>query len=222
MYKPPNLEGKVAVAIGGTSGAGRVMALGLAEAGTDIVACSRTLEAAQPVGNQIEQTGRGSLCVAAEVGSRELLTAAQDAMLKTFRRVDILINSAAQIRRTPAFDLSEDEPRTLETSLSGTHRACQVFARPMVAQGWGRIANIALQNSFASFHEVPSYAARKAGVMGLTRSRAVEWGRKAANVNAMAPGIFRTNLNQALLHGTDRALELLARSPLGRFGRVNQ
>jgi NAD(P)-dependent dehydrogenase (short-subunit alcohol dehydrogenase family) len=223
MYQPLSLEGKVAVVIGGTSGIGRAMTLGLAAAGADVIPCSRRLEAADAVAQEIEQCGRRSLRLSADVASRESLVSARDSILGSFGHIDILVNSAGRIKRTPALDISEEEwEATIETNLTGTLRACQVFAPPMLAQSWGRIVNIASLNSFAAFYEVAAYAASKAGVAGLTRSLAVEWGRRGVNVNAIAPGVFRTPLNSALLDGTERGKELLLRTPLGRFGRTEE
>jgi NAD(P)-dependent dehydrogenase (short-subunit alcohol dehydrogenase family) len=223
MYAPLSLEGKVAVVIGGTSGIGRAMALGLAAAGADVIPCSRRLEAADAVAGEIEQCGRRSLRLSADVASRESLIEARGSILASFGHIDILVNSAGRIKRTPALDISEEEwEATIETNLTGTLRACQVFAPPMIAQSWGRIVNIASLNSFAAFYEVAAYAASKAGVVGLTRSLAIEWGRRGINVNAIAPGVFRTPLNSALLDGTERGKELLLRTPLGRFGRTEE
>jgi NAD(P)-dependent dehydrogenase (short-subunit alcohol dehydrogenase family) len=223
MYQPLNLEGKVAVVVGGTSGLGRAMAVGLAAAGADVVPCSRRLDAAEPVALEVERQGRRSLRVAVDVASRESLVEVREAVLAAFGHVDILINSAGRIRRTPALEVSEEEwACILETNLTGTLRACQVFAPVMIAQSWGRIVNIASLNSFAAFYEVPAYAASKAGVAGLTRALAVEWGRRGVNVNAIAPGVFRTALNESLLDATERGKELLMRTPAGRFGRVEE
>ena len=110
----------------------------------------------------------------------------------------------------------------IATNLTGTLRSCQVFGRHMLERGYGRIINIASLNTFVSFFEVTAYASSKAGVAGLTRSLAVEWGPRGVIVNAIAPGVFRTALNQQLLDGTDRGKELLMRTPLKRFGKLEE
>src|SRR5712692_1030122 len=223
MYQPLSLEGKVAVVIGGTSGIGRTIACGLADAGADVVACSRRLEAAGPVAEEVERRGRRSLLLAADVSNRASLEHARDEVIAKLGRVDILINSAGKIDRKPALEISDELwAATLETNLTGTLRACQVFAPPMLTQGYGRIVNIASLNSFVAFHEVAAYTASKAGVAGLTRALAVEWGSRGVNVNGIAPGVFRTNLNQELLDGTERGKELRMRTPLKRFGNVEE
>jgi NAD(P)-dependent dehydrogenase (short-subunit alcohol dehydrogenase family) len=223
MLKSLDLSGKVAVVIGGTSGIGKTMSVGLAEAGADVVPCSRRIEAADPVATEIESHGRRSLRLAADVADRQSLTAAREEILAKLGRVDILINCAGRIKRTPILDMPEEEwSAIIDTNLTGTLRACQVFAPPMLQQGWGRIVNIASLNSFVALLEVGAYAASKAGVAGLTKALAVEWGSRGVNVNAIAPGVFRTPLNQQLLDGTDRGRELKMRTPLKRFGTVDE
>ena len=217
------LEGRVAVVTGGTSGIGLALVRGLAEAGADLVPISRRREQVDAAATEVEGLGRRAVRVTADVNDRESLDRAAQHVVAELGKIDILVNCAGITKRTPTIDVSDAEwTSILETNLTGTWRACQVFGRNMLERGYGRIINMASLASFVGLFEVAAYTASKAGVAGLTRALAVEWGHRGVNVNAIAPGVYRTALNSALLDGTERGREFLLRTPLRRFGRVEE
>jgi NAD(P)-dependent dehydrogenase (short-subunit alcohol dehydrogenase family) len=218
-----DLTGKSAVVVGGTSGIGLAMALGLAEAGANVAASSRRQEQVDEAAAAIEAKGVRALRLTSDVGSRGSLQALLEGAIAAFGKVDILINCAGKIKRAPTLDFPEEVWNDIQdTNVTGTLRACQIFGRHMLERGYGRIINIASLNTFVSLKEVAAYAASKAAVGALTKSLAVEWSAQGVNVNAIAPGVFRTALNAELLDNSPRGKELLLRTPMGRFGKTEE
>jgi NAD(P)-dependent dehydrogenase (short-subunit alcohol dehydrogenase family) len=222
-YQAFDLTGKVAVVIGGTSGIGLAIARGLAEAGADVVPTSRRAEQVTTAAREIQNLGHRSLEVVSDVSDRASLERLHEKCIDEFGQIDILINSAGKTRRTPTLDVTDDEWNDiLDTNLTGTLRACQIFGRHMIERRCGRIVNIASLSSFVALYEVAAYAASKAAVAMLTKSLAIEWAPHDVNVNAIAPGVFRTALNQKLLDESERGKEFLLRTPMKRFGKVEE
>ena len=217
-----DLNGRTAVVVGGTTGIGRAIALGLADAGADVVATGRRQSAVDEAADLIERRGRPTLRVAADVGDAASLGALRDAVLAAFTHVDVVVAAAGITKRVPTLEMAEsDWSAILDTNVTGMFRTYQTFAPAMIARGRGRFIGVGSLASFVGLMEVAAYTASKAAVAGLTRALAVEWAPHGVTVNAIAPGVFETDLNRTLLQGP-RGQEFLTRTPMRRFGRVEE
>ena len=218
-----DLTGRVAVVIGGTSGIGRALSVGMAEAGADVVASGRRQNLCEEVAEQITALGRQSLVHGVNIQERASIDVLRDAVLAKFGHIDILVNAAGQTFRKPTKDVEEAAwNQVMDVNVTGILRSCQSFYEPLVKSGHGRVVNIASLSSFVALLEVAAYCASKAAVLSLTKNLAIEWAKDGINVNAIAPGVFPTELNASLLNGTERGREFIARTPMRRFGRTEE
>jgi NAD(P)-dependent dehydrogenase (short-subunit alcohol dehydrogenase family) len=218
-----DLNDRVAVVFGGSSGLGRAIALGLAEHGAHVVPAARRQDLLEGVCTGIEERGRRTLLHACDVQKQNSLRDLRVRMLREFGTIDILVYAAGATFRKPTLAVASSEWDALfETNLKGFLLASQEFHAPLKTSGAGRILAIASLGSYLAFHEVAAYCASKAAVLSLVRSLACEWAPDKICVNAIAPGVFPTELNAHLLHGTERGREILLRTPMHRFGNPEE
>jgi NAD(P)-dependent dehydrogenase (short-subunit alcohol dehydrogenase family) len=225
-YQGFDIANKVILVTGGTSGIGRAIALGCAQAGAKVVAGSTSPDKVASIKKEL---GGGNEGVQVDVSDAKSVQAAVDFTLKKFGRIDGLVNAAGVIKKQPALEMPVEEfERVVRVNLVGNFIIAQAVGRVMKDQSpddrgiRGSIVNIASMNSFISFSEVLGYAASKSGVMGLTRGLANEWAQYGIRVNGIAPGVFPTDLNRPLIEGTARGEWLKKHTPMNRFGYAEE
>lgn len=222
-YNGLSLEGKRALVFGGTSGLGKAIAIGFAQAGADVVPVSRRTEEVQKTAEEIRALGRKSLEVTGDVTRRESIQAVIDAIIKGLGGIDILVNSAGVNKRVPSLELEDrDWDYVMDINVRGTWHTCQMVGRVMKDQNYGRIINLASIASFVSGHEVTPYCASKGAVLQITRALAAEWAKYGITVNALAPGVFETPLNSGIVKDPGRKMSIISRTPMRRFGELEE
>jgi 2-dehydro-3-deoxy-D-gluconate 5-dehydrogenase len=218
MTSPFSLKGKVAIVTGANTGIGQAIAVALAEAGADIAAVGRT--APTETSEKVKATSRGFISISADLSSIEPVGRVISETVSALGRADILVNNAGIIRRADAVEFSEEDwDAVIDTNLKSVFFLSQAFAKHCFANAQtGKIVQIASLLSFQGGIRVPSYAAAKSGLAGITKALANEWAAKGVNVNAIAPGYIETNNTEALRADPQRSRDILARIPAGRWG----
>jgi NAD(P)-dependent dehydrogenase (short-subunit alcohol dehydrogenase family) len=214
-----NLKGKVAIVVGGAGGIGHAQALGLADAGADVVVASRKMEHLETVAKEIQAKGRKSMAVAVEVTQEKSVVAMVDSVMKKFPRIDILVNAHGLAIRKPADTFPIDEwQQVMDINTRGTFLTCQAVGRVMIKQKSGKIINLSsVRGRYGLPAEYAAYCASKGAVDTLTRTLACEWAKYNVLVNAIAPTIVETELTRSALANPDYAKMMKSRIPLGRW-----
>lgn len=218
-----DLAGRVAVVVGGTSGLGRTLAVGLAQHGADVVPTGRRIQQIDEACARVEAAGRRTLAHPADVLRRESIDSLRDAVLARFGRVDIVLYAAGITRSIATAEMTEEEwSAVFDSNTTGAVRCAQSFYSALKASGRGRLILIASLGSFLAFHHVAAYCASKSALLSLARSLGCEWATDGITVNAIVPGVFPTALNRSRIEGTPRGDEMLMRTPMGRFGQEHE
>jgi 2-deoxy-D-gluconate 3-dehydrogenase len=221
MPSPFDLSGKTALVTGASRGIGQAIAVGLAQAGADIIAVASKAENASETVDVVKALGRKAHAIGCDQSNPEAIKKAASEAISQSSRIDILVNNAGTIRRSPARDYSdEDWMAVIDTNLTGVFQFCRVIGGHMIDAGGGKIVNIASLLSFQGGITVPAYAASKGGVAQLTKALANEWASMNVNVNAIAPGYIATDNTAALRADENRNTSILARIPTGRWGKA--
>jgi NAD(P)-dependent dehydrogenase (short-subunit alcohol dehydrogenase family) len=213
------LSGKVALVTGGAGGIGSAQALGLADAGADVIVASRKLENLEKVADEIRAKGRKSLAVSVDVAEEKSVTDMVDNTLKMFPGIDILVNAAGISIRKPADTFPVDEwQQVMDVNTRGTFICCQAVGRVMIKQGGGKIINLSsVRGQYGLPADYAAYCASKGAVDTLTKTLACEWAKYNVLVNAVAPTIVETDLTRAALANPDYAKQMMSRIPLGKW-----
>jgi len=212
-----SLENKKAVVIGASRGLGRRMALALA--GADVVVSSRSLKPLRQVAKEVRELGRKSYTIKCDVSNISEIEKLHQSVIEKFSKVDILINVAATTIRKPSTEITEEDwEKVAGINLKGMLFACKFFGKSMIESGGGKIINIASLQSVIALPRRTLYNITKTGVLGLTRSLAIEWGKYKVNVNAIAPGYFLTEMTKPLFENKEWREKLLQGIPLGKVG----